>query len=161
MEQTSTKIQPPVRRGHKRPTLKQFKRQVRGEGPGEVRRWLKRSFGAANPGRFWHYWNPNYGYYLLYFVYHPLSRVLPRPAALYLTFLACGFFAHDLLLWAIVGGPRFPIFSVLFSFFAAEVMVTEALHFDLSKRAFAVRSAANICFLAGAIGGAGLVEHFV
>ncbi len=45
-----------------RPSLKQYKRQVRGEGPGEIARWFTRSFGASSPGRFWHYWNPTYGY---------------------------------------------------------------------------------------------------
>lgn len=142
----------------RRPTLKQYKRQVRGEGPGEIRRWITRSFGAASPGRFWHYWNPNYGYYLLYFVYQPLSRFLPRALALYLTFLACGFVAHDLLLWAIVREPRFPIFSVLFSIFALEVILTESIGFDLRKRPFAVRAVTNAGFIAAAVAGAGLVE---
>jgi hypothetical protein len=138
--------------------LKQYKRQVRGEGPGEVGRWLTRSFGAGSPGRFWHYWNPNYGYYLLYFVYQPLGRFLPRPLALYFTFVSCGFLAHDLLLWAIVGQPRFPIFTVLFSFFAAEVILTEAIGFNLRPRPFAVRALANVAFLAAAAAGSGLVE---
>jgi hypothetical protein len=134
---------------------------VRGEGPGEISRWFTRSFGAASPGRFWHYWNPTYGYYLLYFIYHPLSRFLPRPLALYATFLTCGFVAHDLLLWAIVRQPRFPIFAVLFSFFAAEVILTEAIGFNLSRRPFAVRAVANVGFVAAAVAGAGLVELIV
>jgi len=143
-----------------RPTLKQYKRQVRGEGPGEIKRWFTRSFGAASPGRFWHYWNPTYGYYLLYFVYKPLGRFLPRPLALYLTFLACGFVAHDLLLWAVVGEPRFPVFSVLFSFFAVEVILTEAMRFNLASRPFTIRVAANVGFLIAAVAGTGVIEMF-
>lgn len=146
---------------HHRPSLKQYKRQVRGEGSGEIARWFTRSFGASSPGRFWHYWNPTYGYYLLYFVYQPLIRYLPRPVALYLTFLSCGFFAHDLLLWAVVRQPRFPIFSVLFSFFAAEVILTEATGFNFAQRNFAVRAATNLGFLAVAVAGAGVVEMLV
>ena len=140
------------------PTLKQYKKQVRGEGPGEITRWFTRSFGASSPGRFWHYWNPTYGYYLLYFLYQPLGRFLPRPIALYLTFLACGFFAHDLLLWAAVGEPRFPVFAVLFSFFAIEVILTEAIRFNLASRPFATRVAANVGFLIAAVAGTGVIE---
>ena len=141
-----------------RPTLKEYMNKVRGAGPGEIGRWYRRSFGATSPARFWHYWNPLYGYYLSYFVFKPLSRLLPRAIALYLTFLVCGFVAHDLLVWAIAREPRFPIFAVLFSLFAAEVIVTEAVGFNLAGRPFALRVVANVGFLAAAIAGAGLVE---
>ena len=34
--------------------------------------------------------------YLRYFSYRPLRRALPRPAAMFVTFIACGFLLHDL-----------------------------------------------------------------
>lgn len=56
-------------------------------------------FGARSFAAFWRQWNPVYGYYLYYFCYRPLARRLPRPAAMLITFVACGFVLHDLPAW--------------------------------------------------------------
>jgi hypothetical protein len=44
---------------------------------------------------FWQNWNPVYGYVLLFYFYRPLRRYVPRPVAVYLTFLGSGFLLHD------------------------------------------------------------------
>jgi hypothetical protein len=161
MHDVSVETEPRTRSRRGRPTRDEYVRRVRGPKQGEVARWLPTVLGASNPTRFWHYWNPIYGYYLLYFVYRPARRFVPRPPALLLTFVVCGFVAHDLLVWAIAGQPRFPIFAVLFTIFGLEIVLTEVLGFDLSRRPFAARAVANVAFIAVAVAGAGLVERFV
>ena len=47
-------------------------------------------------GEFWSLWNPIFGYFLIFFIFRPLRRRMPRPLAVYLTFLASGFLLHDL-----------------------------------------------------------------
>ncbi|MGH3426661.1 MAG: hypothetical protein ACRDQZ_03690, partial [Mycobacteriales bacterium] len=68
--------------------------------PSKPLRLLGRFFltplGARSFADFWRLWNPVYGYVLLFFVYRPLRRWIPRPAAVYLTFLASCFLLHDL-----------------------------------------------------------------
>src|SRR5690242_13393457 len=64
-------------------------------GTGSVtmaRNLLLKPLGAGSFRRFSQCWNPVYGYFLYYFAYRPLRRYLPRPAAVWLTFAACGFF---------------------------------------------------------------------
>src|SRR5215207_840968 len=51
---------------------------------------------ASSFSKFWNYWNPVYGYVLLFYMYRPARRFLPRPVAVFLTFLASGFLLHDL-----------------------------------------------------------------
>src|SRR6266536_1405094 len=53
-------------------------------------------FAARSFAEFWRLWNPVYGYFLYRFSYRPLARVLPRPLAMLITFVACGFVLHDL-----------------------------------------------------------------
>ena len=57
-------------------------------------------FGAASFAEFWRLWNPVYGYFLYYYSYRPLSRLLPRAVAVQATFVVCGFL-HDVAAWAL------------------------------------------------------------
>jgi hypothetical protein len=114
-----------------------------------LRNWLRRSFGAATFGDFWRYWNPVYGYMLLYFAYRPLRAVVPRPLAVWLTFLACGFVLHDLVGWLLARQARPPEMTVLFALFGAAVVLTEALRLDLSRHPLPIRVLANCGWLCG------------
>src|SRR6185503_19422865 len=67
-----------------------------GRTPGEqARSFLGRPFGARSLADFWRYWNPVWGYFLLFYCYRPLRARLPRAAAAWGTFVACGL-SHDL-----------------------------------------------------------------
>src|SRR5215203_1711587 len=61
-----------------------------------ARNWFVRPLSANSFSRFWYCWNPVYGYPLLFYVYRPLRRPLPRSCAVLLTFMVSGFFLHDL-----------------------------------------------------------------
>lgn len=136
-----------VRRG--KPGFHQFLVQRLGE-PRHVGRfvanWFLRPLCATSFRGFWRYWNPVYGYVLLFYVYRPLRRFLPRPLATYLTFLASGFLLHDLPFNS-RGGLATPAVTILFAIFGAFVLAEEALHIDLSRYPAPLRAAANLGWL--------------
>jgi hypothetical protein len=87
--------------GRKRLTLTQYLRFRLGSRGGKTA-WFNffiKPFGATSFAQFWRLWNPVYGYFLYYYSYRPLSRVMPRAGAMLATFVACGFFVHDLPAW--------------------------------------------------------------
>ena len=146
------------RRPGPRPTLAAYVERRLGRGSTTMlRNWVLRSFGAGTFAEFWRYWNPVYGYVLTYYVYRPLRSVLPRPVAVWLTFLACGFFLHDLVGWLLARQVRAPEMSVLFLLFGAGVVHAEALRLDVSAQPLAVRVLANTTFLLAAWGIAHLI----
>lgn len=84
------------------PTVNQYLRFRLG-AKGGASAWFNffiKPFGASSFARFWRQWNPVYGYFLFYYSYRPLSRVMPRAPAMMATFVACGFLLHDLPAWA-------------------------------------------------------------
>jgi D-alanyl-lipoteichoic acid acyltransferase DltB (MBOAT superfamily) len=111
--------------------------RVRLGGQGGKTAWFNfflKPFGAASFSEFWRLWNPVYGYFLRYYCFRPLSRVLPRPAALLTTFVLCGFCLHDLPAWAVTRRVLPPGATIAFMFFGLGVLISEALGMDLSRR---------------------------
>ena len=53
-------------------------------------------FVSSSYKSFWKYWNPTWGYYLLFYCYKPLKTVFPAWVALVITFLISGLF-HDII----------------------------------------------------------------
>src|SRR4051812_16714546 len=95
-----TEIRTTARRRRNRPTLRRYIEWRLGVGwRCQLPNLVMRPLGANSPADFWRYWNPVYGYALSYWSYRPLRRVLPRPLAVWLTFLLCGFVLHDLVGW--------------------------------------------------------------
>jgi hypothetical protein len=118
--------------------------------------FLFRPLCARSLSDFWRYWNPVYGYLLLFFVYPSLRRYLPRRAALYGSFLVSGFFLHDLAfnLPADLSRGRLgiPEVTLLFAIYGALTLISEALRIDLSKRPAWLRVAANLSWLGLGLG---------
>jgi hypothetical protein len=104
-----------------------------------------RPLAAPSFARFWREWNPPLAYVLLYFVYRPVRRHLPRRAALFLTFVASGFVLHDLPAnGADVLRGRIDLSgSLLLALFGVLALATDALGMDLSRRPAWVRVLAN------------------
>src|ERR1051325_1426586 len=102
-----------------------------------ARNWFIRPLCAHSFSRFWYYWNPAYGYVLLFYVYWPLRRYFPRPVALLATFLASGFLLHDLPFSISAdiyrGHFSIPSVTILMFIFGIFVLIGEALHLDLSR----------------------------
>ncbi len=64
---------------------------------GSLRNMLHRSFGAGSFARFWHFWNPIWGYYLATKVLRPTKKFLPLWCAVLITFLVSGAL-HDVVI---------------------------------------------------------------
>ncbi|MBB4659924.1 MBOAT family O-acyltransferase [Parvularcula dongshanensis] len=133
-------------------TLAQYVRRRTGlplGANGSLEAMLGRAFGARSFAGFWRYWNPIFGYYLLYRVYTPTSKVVPRPVALVVTFLACGAL-HDAVTLAVRGSTAF-LFTTIFAFFAGGVLLGEAARLDLSRAPRPARAAIHLAYLASCI----------
>jgi D-alanyl-lipoteichoic acid acyltransferase DltB (MBOAT superfamily) len=123
-------------------------------GPPGWARWYNffiRPFGAASFAEFWRRWNPVYGYFLTYYVYRPLSRIVPRPAAMMATFVFCGFALHDLPAWVASRRVLPPGATITFVLFGLGAILSDALHMDLSAWPFAVRAGVNLAYVAGCV----------
>ena len=120
--------------------------------PGALMRQIfLRPFWASSFAGFWRQWNPAYRYILLFHVYAPLKRFCPRWLAAWLTFVVCGFLFHDAPFlhgrqW-FRGEPGFPEGTLLFAIFGFFSLVSEALHFDLSRYPPSVRVTSNLGWL--------------
>jgi len=114
-----------------------------GRTPGEqARSFLGRPFGARSLADFWRYWNPVWGYFLLFYCYRPLRARLPRAAAAWGTFVACGL-SHDLpfAVPAYLTTGRLPLFTLtaFFALVGGLVVVTERLRLRFTRLPVAVR----------------------
>jgi len=107
-------------------------------------------------GEFWRLWNPIFGYVLIFFIYRPLRRRMPRPVALYLTFLASGFLLHDLPFNLSAdlyrGRLELPAVTLLFAVFGALALLSEGLRIDLSRFPPWTRAASNLGWLTAGYG---------
>lgn len=142
-----------MRHRHARLTLAEYVRRRNGVplgGSGSLRNMLRRSFGAGTFAGFWRFWNPIFGYYLGTYSFAPLRRVVPRPVALLLTFILCGFI-HDLVTMALRGAPTF-FFTPWFAFLATGVILGEVLALDVSDLPWAARASVNLLYLAVCLG---------
>lgn len=61
---------------------------------------LRVSLFAPSFREFWQRWNPLWSYYILFYVYRPLSRILPKRLAGLFTFVVSGFL-HDCVAMAL------------------------------------------------------------
>jgi D-alanyl-lipoteichoic acid acyltransferase DltB (MBOAT superfamily) len=111
-----------------------------------------RPFGARSFAEFWRLWNPVYSYFLLYFVYRPLARVLPRQVATVTTFVSCGLILHDVPAWLFTRRILPPGATIAFLLFGVVVVVSDALHMDLSQWPVWARATTNLVYLGGCVG---------
>lgn len=88
----------------------------------------------------------------MYFVYRPLTRIVPRPLAVMLTFIACGFVLHDVPAWIFAARPLPPGATVAFALFGAVLLISEALGMDLTQWPVGARATANLAYVTGCIG---------
>jgi D-alanyl-lipoteichoic acid acyltransferase DltB (MBOAT superfamily) len=146
--------EPPGRTGHRRGLSFAQYMTVRLGARGGSTAWFNffiKPFGAASFAEFWRLWNPVYGYFLYFYSYRPLSRLLPRWAALMTTFIACGLVLHDLPAWAVTRRVLPPGATIAFILFGLGVVLSEVLHMDLSRWPFLGRAMVNAGYLASCV----------
>jgi hypothetical protein len=108
---------------------------------------LARPLAAPSFAAFWRSWNPVWGYCLYHWSYKPARRVLPRPAAVMVTFSASGL-AHNLLA-AAMSRHFNPFVTVWFVLYGTVTVVSEALRMDLSRLPAPARVVVNLAYLVG------------
>ncbi|WP_279350180.1 MBOAT family O-acyltransferase [Erythrobacter litoralis] len=115
-----------------------------------MRNMLDRSLGAANFGGFWRHWNPIWSYGLARYIMAPLTRAIPFPAALVLTFAASGL-VHDLVIMALRRELAL-LFTPWFVLCALLVVLGNRLGWRVTHKPWAVRAALNLFQLAATAG---------
>jgi hypothetical protein len=90
---------------------------------------IKKASNAPTYKRFWQLWNPVYHYFLLFYIYKPLRKFLPRFIAVITTFFLCGIL-HDILALSIYIAlrrwPR-PLVGLWFIFLGIFVSISSLL----------------------------------
>lgn len=113
---------------------------------------FSRAFTATTFRRFWHYWNPLYGYGLSYFCYAPLRRVATKGVSFVTTFALSGFLLHDLPVSIFLGPGKllFPVVTVAFVGIALFVLVSEIFGVTLRSVPRHLRVASHLAVILGA-----------
>ena len=118
-----------------------------------VRNMFLKPFVSNSLRSFWNYWNPGYGYFLLFYCYKPLRNIFPDWISLIITFLVCGLL-HDILYIVpitIVDGLGFvfPFITVWFLIMAIGILITEFLQIDFRKTNKIFRPLFHLGYLGG------------
>ena len=127
-------------------------------GPGSAATMLLnyfgRSFTAPSLRAFWRYWNPGFGYLLLYYLYRPLRKRFPDSAAFIATFFISGL-CHDALWIPAVliqtGAMPAPLLTCWFLVIAVCVLLTDHGHVSLARLPATLRVPIHASFLAGTL----------
>jgi hypothetical protein len=96
-----------------------------------LRRIFVESWFEPGLHRFWRAWNPVYGY-ALWRLYVALGGRRRPVLATLVAFAACGFFAHDLVTFAITGKPTLAI-TITFLFLGALTLASRVFEAKLRQ----------------------------
>ena len=118
-----------------------------------VRNMFVKPFFSLSLRSFWKYWNPGFGFYLLYYCYKPIRKIMPHWISMIITFLICGLL-HDLIYVVPMmimngGGFIFPFITVWFLIIAIGVLISEIVEIDLWKANKKLRPIFHFSYLAG------------
>jgi hypothetical protein len=115
-----------------------------------VRNMFVKPFVSSSLKDFWKYWNPTWGYYLLFYGYKPLRTIFPAWLALIMTFFISGLF-HDIIyiLPMLMQELQFvfPFITVWFVVIAIGILVTEYLRIDFKNLNWRLRPVFHFGYL--------------
>src|SRR5690554_4774389 len=115
-----------------------------------VRNMFVKPFFSSSLKDFWKYWNPTWGYYLLFYGYKPLKNIFPAWLALMMTFFISGL-VHDLIyiLPMMLQEVRFvfPLITVWFVIIAVGILVTEYRGIDFKYINVKLRPLFHLAYL--------------
>lgn len=122
-----------------------------------IKSMFVKSFQAKTAKEFWNYWNPVFGYYMLFYFYKPLTNKVPRAVRVIVTFTVSGFFLHDIIFWwpfcwIIAYKTHFPLGTVWFLFLAIIMLVLEKVGFNTGKYSPEIRVMTNLFYLSISLG---------
>ncbi len=113
--------------------------------PYSLRNMLQRSLGAGSFVRFWHYWNPIWGYYLARYVLKPSRHFLPAPLAVVFTFFISGLL-HDIAV-SLVKWQLILVFSAWFTLLGIIVVISQHFAVNYGRFPWLGRAAINVAIL--------------
>lgn len=117
-----------------------------------IRNMFLKPFVASSLKSFWNYWNPSWGYFLLFYCYKPIKTLFPRWVALIITFLISGLF-HDILYIIPMMMNEvefvFPFITVWFLIISLGILLTEYLQIDFNNTNLKMRPFIHLSFLVG------------
>ena len=99
--------------------------------PMVIRNMFLKPFVSSSLKSFWKYWNPTWGYFLLFYCYEPIKKYFPAWVALITTFIVSGL-AHDIIYIIPMMMKEvkfvFPFITVWFFIISIGILLTEYLH---------------------------------
>jgi hypothetical protein len=117
-----------------------------------IRNMFFKPFVSSSFRSFWKYWNPSWGYFLLFYCYKPIKTVFPHWAALMITFLISGL-VHDMIyiLPMMMNEVEFvfPFITVWFLILSIGILLTEYLQIDFNKTNLKFRPIFHLAYLVG------------
>jgi hypothetical protein len=117
-----------------------------------IRNMLLKPFVSSSFRSFWKYWNPSWGYFLLFYCYKPVRAVFPDWVSLTITFLVSGL-VHDMIYVVPMvmnnGEFVFPFITLWFLIIAFGILLTELLHIDFRKIKTTFRPILHLGYLVG------------
>ena len=90
---------------------------------------LRTSFQSSTFKKFWQQWNPLWSYFLIYYMYKPLIKFIPRNFAILITFSISGFF-HDCVA-SIISKKMIFILTPTFLLFGVVILIERKMGFNL------------------------------
>jgi hypothetical protein len=115
-----------------------------------IRNMFFKPFVSSSFRSFWKYWNPTWGYFLLFYCYKPIKTIFPHWVALIITFLISGLF-HDIIYIIPMMMKEvkfvFPFITVWFFIISIGILLTEYLQIDLNKINLMVRPIFHLGYL--------------
>ncbi len=115
-----------------------------------VRNMFLKPFVSPSLKSFWKYWNPSWGYFLLFYSYKPIKTIFPHWVALILTFIISGLI-HDLIyvIPMMLKEIRFifPFITVWFLIISIGILLTEIIKIDFKKISLIYRPFIHLGYL--------------
>ena len=101
-----------------------------------IRNMFFKPFLSSSLKSFWKYWNPTWGYFLLFYCYKPIKTIFPAWVSLIITFIISGLF-HDIIyiipMMMKEGKFVFPFITVWFFIISIGILLTEYLQINFIK----------------------------
>ncbi|WP_184176705.1 MBOAT family O-acyltransferase [Rhabdobacter roseus] len=115
-----------------------------------IRNMFLKPFVSSSFRSFWKYWNPSWGFFLLYYCYKPIKTIFPHWVALMLTFLMSGLI-HDMIyiLPMLMKEIKFifPFITVWFLIISIGILLSEYLRINFNKTSLLFRPIFHLGFL--------------
>ncbi|WP_147439148.1 MBOAT family O-acyltransferase [Faecalibacter macacae] len=118
--------------------------------PVVIRNMFFKPFISSSLKSFWKFWNPTWGYFLLFYCYKPIKTIFPAWVALIATFIVSGL-AHDIIyiIPMMIKEIKFvfPFITVWFFIISIGILLSEYLQINFRKTNLKFRPIFHLSYL--------------